>query len=128
MNAITRTEKKQLDVKQVTFRLNGRAVTGKETETIMQVAEREGVEIPRLCYQENIDTAGNCRSCVVEIRGERVLAPSCCRNVKEGIEVITNNARAVKSQRMVLELLQSNMPEAHYTRNNEVDKCLNNLF
>jgi len=122
MNAITRTEKKQLDVKQVTFRLNGRAVTGKETETIMQVAEREGVEIPRLCYQENIDTAGNCRSCVVEIRGERVLAPSCCRNVKEGIEVITNNARAVKSQRMVLELLQSNMPEAHYTRNNEVDK------
>jgi formate dehydrogenase major subunit len=122
MNAITRSEAIQQDTKQVTFRLNGRAVVGKETETILQVAEREGVEIPQLCYSESMDTAGNCRACVVEIRGERVLAPSCCRNAREGIEVITNNARAVKSQRMVIELLQSNMPEAHYTRNNEVDQ------
>ncbi len=122
MNAIVRSEMQQEDAKQVTFRLNGRAVVGKETETILQVAEREGVEIPQLCYSENMDTAGNCRACVVEIRGERVLAPSCCRNAKEGIEVITNNARAVKSQRMVIELLQSNMPEAHYTRHNQVDE------
>ena len=122
MNAITRNEVKQQDAKPVTFRLNGRAVTCKETDTILEVAQREGVEIPRLCYQDSLDTAGNCRSCVVEIRGERVLAPSCCRNPTNGMEVISNNARAVKSQRMVVELLKSNMPETQYTLNNEVDK------
>ncbi len=127
MNAITRNEIKQQDAKKVTFRLNGKAVTCKETETILEVAQREGVEIPRLCYQDSLDTAGNCRSCVVEIRGERVLAPSCCRNPREGMEVISNNARAVKSQRMVVELLKSNMPEAHYTLNNEVDKWATKL-
>ena len=122
MSAITRDQKKQQDAKQVTFRLNGKAVTGKENETILQVAKREGVEIPHLCSSDNLDAAGNCRSCVVEIRGERVLAPSCCRNPKEGMEVISNNARAVKAQRMVVELLKANQPETHYTLHNDVDK------
>ncbi len=43
---------------------------------------------------------GNCRTCMVEIKGERVLAPSCCRYPKEGMEVTTNSARALTSQKM----------------------------
>ncbi|MNR87814.1 Formate dehydrogenase H [compost metagenome] len=69
-----------------------------------------------------MDTAGNCRACVVEINGERVLAPSCCRNPTNGMKVNTESERAVKSQKLVLELLQSDMPEADYTRHNEVDE------
>jgi formate dehydrogenase major subunit len=122
MNAITRGEMLQIDSVSVSFKLNGRDVVAKANETIIQVAEREGVEIPRLCYKDGLDTAGNCRACMVEIKGERVLAPSCCRNATNGMEVTTDSERAVKAQKMVLELLQSDMPETEYTRNNEVDQ------
>ena len=106
----------------VSFKLNGRDVTGGANETIIQIAEREGVVIPRLCYKEGLDTAGNCRACMVEINGERVLAPSCCRNATNGMVVTSDSERAVRAQKMVLELLQSDMPEADYTRDNEVDQ------
>ncbi len=122
MNAITRSEMAQLEVPTVTFELNGREVTGRATDTLLTIAKREGIEIPHLCYKEGMDTAGNCRACVVEINGERVLAPSCCRNPTNGMKVNTESDRAVKSQKMVLELLQSDMPEADYTRHNEVDE------
>jgi formate dehydrogenase major subunit len=122
MNAITRSEMALLEVPTVTFELNGREVTGRATDTILTVAKREGIEIPHLCFKEGMDTAGNCRACVVEINGERVLAPSCCRNPTNGMKVNTESERAVKSQKLVLELLQSDMPEADYTRHNEVDE------
>jgi formate dehydrogenase major subunit len=122
MNAITRSEMAQLEVPTVTFELNGREVTGRATDTLLTIAKREGIEIPHLCYKEGMDTAGNCRACVVEINGERVLAPSCCRNPTNGMKVNTESERAVKSQKLILELLQSDMPETDYTRHNEVDE------
>jgi formate dehydrogenase major subunit len=84
------------------------------------------VEIPRLCYKPGLQAVGNCRACMVEIAGERVLAPSCCRSPTAGMVVTTNSARALKSQQMVLELLLADMPEKTpgrhlYTRHNEVD-------
>lgn len=122
MNAITRNEMAQLDVPTVTFELNGREVTGRATDTILTIAKREGIEIPHLCYKEGMDTAGNCRACVVEINGERVLAPSCCRNPVNGMKVNTESDRSIAAQKMVLELLSSDMPETDYTRHNEVDE------
>ncbi|MDB5727373.1 MAG: formate dehydrogenase subunit alpha [Noviherbaspirillum sp.] len=122
MNAINRNEIAQADAVSVSFRLNGRDVEGKAGETLLEIAQREGIAIPRLCYMEGLDTAGNCRACVVEIKGERVLAPSCCRNPVQGMEVTTDSERALRSQKMVLELLQSDMPETAYTRDNEVDR------
>lgn len=122
MNAITRNEMAQLDVPVVTFELNGREVTGRATDTLLTIAKREGIEIPHLCYKEGMDTAGNCRACVVEINGERVLAPSCCRNPSNGMKVNTESERAIASQKMVLELLMSDMPETDYTRHNELDQ------
>lgn len=74
-------------------------------ETILQAAERNGVAIPHLCYTEGMRPDGNCRACMVEIKGERVLAPSCARRPTEGMEVSSANDRARHSQRMVLELL-----------------------
>jgi formate dehydrogenase major subunit len=112
MNAITRT---------VRFEINGREVEALAHETLIQVADREGIDIPRLCYKEGMEAVGNCRSCMVEIDGERVLAPSCCRNPVQGMKVTTDSARAVASQKMVLELLLADMPETDYTRHNEVD-------
>ena len=70
---------------------------------------------------EGMRPDGNCRTCMVEIKGERVLAPSCCRYPKEGMEVTTNSARAVTSQKMSIELLLSDIPETSYTLNSELD-------
>jgi len=105
----------------VSFTLNGQTVVGSSAETILQTADRLGVEIPRLCYMEGMRADGNCRTCMVEIKGERVLAPSCCRYPTEGMDVTTNNARALISQKMSIELLLADMPETEYTRNSELD-------
>src|SRR3954470_684069 len=122
MNAVTRAELAQIETPVVRFKLNGQEVEARASETLIQVSDREGVEIPRLCYKPGLDTAGNCRACMVEIKGERVLAPSCCRTPTAGMEVTSDSDRAVAAQKMVLELLQSDMPEAEYTRHNEVDQ------
>jgi len=55
---------------------------------------------------------GNCRACVVEIKGERVLAPSCCRQPAKGMEVASDSPRALHSQKLVLELLKADAPAA----------------
>ena len=118
MTSMTREE---LSAMPVEFKLNGRDVVAFGNETIIQAAKRLGVEIPHLCYREGMRPDGNCRACMVEIKGERVLAPSCCRYPKEGMEVTTNSERAVTSQKMSLELLLSDVPEAEYTLNSELD-------
>jgi formate dehydrogenase major subunit len=105
----------------VKFSLNGTAVTCGSDQTILQAAEQYGVEIPRLCYKEGLRPDGNCRTCVVEIKGERALAPSCCRYPKDGMEVTTNSARAIASQKMCLELLLADIPERSYTLHSELD-------
>ncbi|MEB0136567.1 formate dehydrogenase subunit alpha [Actimicrobium sp. CCC2.4] len=122
MNAITRQDLSAIDVAMVEFTINGRAVSARSNETLIEVADREGIEVPRLCYKPGLDAVGNCRACMVEIDGERVLAPSCCRAPKAGMVVTTDSARALKAQQMVLEMLQSDMPETAYTRHNEVDQ------
>lgn len=121
MNAITRNRLAAIDAPTVEFKLNGKTVSARVDQTILQIAQRVGLEIPHLCYKDGMDAAGNCRACMVEIKGERVLAPSCCRAPQAGMEVQTDSVRAVASQKMVLELLLSDMPERAYTRHNEVD-------
>src|SRR5579863_9639826 len=112
---------KLLTTSAISFTLNGETVVCRPDETILETAQRHGVEIPRLCYMEGMRPDGNCRTCMVEIKGERVLAPSCCRYPKEGMEVTSNNARALISQKMSIELLLSDVPETAYTLNSELD-------
>ena len=95
----------------VAIQLDGRSVNAFEGETLLSVAKREGIDIPHLCFKEGYRPDGNCRACVVEVKGERVLAPSCCRAVAKGMEVTTDSPRARKSQKMVLEMLLADLPE-----------------
>ncbi|MBI2294976.1 MAG: formate dehydrogenase subunit alpha [Betaproteobacteria bacterium] len=118
---MTAMTKEELNAMPVEFKLNGRDVVGYANETIIQTAKRHGVEIPHLCYQEGMRPDGNCRACMVEIKGERVLAPSCCRKPAPGMEVFTDNARSLASQKMVLELLLSDMPKERHTLSSELD-------
>src|SRR5947208_16810153 len=80
----------------VVFTLDGREVAARPGETIWQVARREGVEIPHLCYspEPGYRADGNCRACMVEVAGERVLAPSCVRRPTPGMKVETESPRA----------------------------------
>jgi formate dehydrogenase major subunit len=105
----------------VSFTLNGASVACRSDQTILEAALAQGVEIPRLCYMEGMRPDGNCRTCMVEIKGERVLAPSCWRHPTEGMEVTSNSARAVTSQKMSIELLLADVPETAYTLNSELD-------
>ena len=102
---------KSNDLPLISFRLDGRTVEALEGETILQAAERHGVEIPRLCYKPGYRPDGNCRACVVEVAGERTLAPSCCRAVTPGMEVNASSERARSSQAMVVEMLLADLPE-----------------
>jgi formate dehydrogenase major subunit len=111
----------------IEFTLNGASVEALPGETIIQAARRTGTEIPHLCYTEGLRSDGNCRACVVEIEGERVLAPSCCRNPAKGMVVESNSERALKSQKLVLELLLSDMPEKSYTLDNELAQWADKL-
>ncbi len=102
---------KSADLPLVEFTLDGQRVQALEGETVLQAADRVGVEIPRLCYKAGMRPDGNCRACVVEVAGERVLAPSCCRAVTPGMQVQASSERARKSQKMVLEMLLADMPD-----------------
>lgn len=104
----------------ISFSLNGQTLQAHKGETILQVAKRSDIQIPHLCYKDGLKPDGNCRACMVEIDGERVLAPSCCRQPSEDMVVHSNNERAQKSQKMVLELLLSDMPDTQYTLHNEL--------
>ena len=96
----------------VTFTLNGQEVEAREGETIWQVANRLGIEIPHLCHSPDpgYRADGNCRACMVEIEGERVLAASCIRNPSPGMTVATASDRAKRAREMVFELLVADQP------------------
>jgi formate dehydrogenase major subunit len=115
-----RVSTQQLAMMPIEFKLNGKTVIGRPDEPIITTAKNNGVTIPHLCHGGNQRSDGNCRACVVEIKGERVLAPSCCRFPSAGMEVTTDSPRALASQKMVLELLLSDMSEESYTLNNKV--------
>src|ERR1700741_2454498 len=96
----------------IQFELDGQQVDAKPGETIWQVAKRQGHEIPHLCYSPARDYRpdGNCRACMVEIEGERVLAVSCKRTPAIGMKVKSQSDRAVKGRAMVMELLLADQP------------------
>jgi formate dehydrogenase major subunit len=104
----------------LTLTLDGREIEAHVGETILAAARRHGVELPHLCHHDGMRPAGNCRACVVEIDGERALAASCCRSVQAGQSIRTETDRVRRAQRMVLELLSTDQPEAPHTLRSEL--------
>ena len=94
------------------FKIDGKEYEAKKDETIWQVAKKNGIDIPHLCYSDEpgYRADGNCRACMVEIKGERTLAASCIRKPTEGMEITVNSKRAEKSRSMVFELLVADQP------------------
>jgi len=98
---------------QIKFTLDGKTVTAEPGESIWEVAKKQGTLIPHLCHKdsEGYRSDGNCRACMVEIEGERVLAASCIRTPTEGMVVNSQNERSANARKVVVEMLMADQPQ-----------------
>ncbi len=102
-----------------TLKIDGRDCGGREEETILEVAQENGIPIPALCYVEGLSAVGACRLCLVEIQGRPRLFPACMTVIEEGMEVFTNTERLKNYRRLILEMLFSE-------RNHTCAVCVSN--
>ena len=87
-----------------TLKLDGRDVSARADETILQIARQNGIFIPTMCELEGLSSPGACRLCLVEVKGSNKLLPACLTHADEGMEVTTNSERLVNYRRMIVEL------------------------
>ena len=92
----------------ITLKINGVEVTVPQGTTVLEAAHKANIDIPTLCFLKGINEVGDCRMCVVEIKGARTLMASCVYPVSEGMEVWTNTQKVIESRKKTLELILSN--------------------
>jgi formate dehydrogenase major subunit len=92
-------------MKEITLKIDGKEVKGKEGDTILDVCKANGIYIPTLCYLEGLTPYGGCRLCVVEIEGEKKLHTACTYPAKDGLVVRTNTETLNKYRKRIIELL-----------------------
>ncbi len=103
----------------VNLKINNIPISVEEGTTILDAAKRLNFHIPTLCNHPDLSVAGNCRVCVVEVKGARLLAASCATPVSEGMEVFTNSEKVRIARKHVVELLLSE-------HNADCTKCFKN--
>ena len=91
----------------ISLTIDGQAVTVPKETSILEAARSVGIDIPTLCWAENLTPVNVCRLCVVEADNSKALVPACSRACEAGSNIETNNKRVTKNRRMVLELLDS---------------------
>jgi NADP-reducing hydrogenase subunit HndD len=87
--------------------INNIAIEVPNGTTILEAARKAGVQIPTLCYLENVQAIGACRVCLVEVEGAKTLVASCVMPVSDGMKIHTNTRRVREARRTVVELLLS---------------------
>lgn len=88
-----------------TLVIDGRDVSARESQTILEAAQEEGIFLPTMCRLEGLSEVGACRLCLVEVRGVNKLLPACVTSVEEGMEVFTHSERLDRYRRTLLEFL-----------------------
>src|SRR5437763_12657621 len=96
-----------------TLTLNGTAVSFDPGATILEAARTAGVDIPTLCWYPKLPIVGNCRICLVSVKGQNKLLPACATPAAEGMEVATDSGAAVDNRRGVLDFLLERYPGEH---------------
>ena len=94
-----------------TLTINDKQVTAHAGQTLLQVCREQGIDIPTLCYLEDLFPSGACRMCVVEVEGARGLVPSCAFPAAKGQVVTTHSPRARRARKTIVELLLANHPQ-----------------
>jgi predicted molibdopterin-dependent oxidoreductase YjgC len=96
--------KKELSMDEITLTIDGKKVTGERGETILEVALRNGIDIPYLCYHPKVSKTGACRVCLVRVN-EKMLRASCVEPAADGMTVVTEDDYLISIRKWVLELL-----------------------
>lgn len=92
----------------INLKINGIDVTAPAGSTILEAANLAGIKIPTLCFLKDMNEVGDCRICVVEVKGARSLMAACVYPVSEGLEVYTNTPKVIDSRKKTLQLILSN--------------------
>lgn len=88
-----------------TLRINGVDVAGTDGQTVLAVAQENGIDIPTMCHLDGLSDTGSCRLCLVEVAGSNKLTPACITLVVEGMEVTTNSEQLIEHRRTITEML-----------------------
>lgn len=88
--------------------INGQQLSGRQGDTVLEIARRNKIEIPTLCHDPRLEPYSSCYLCVVEVDGMRGLQPSCSTRIAEGMQVVTQNEKITKARKAALDLLVSN--------------------
>jgi len=91
----------------ITVKIDGVDVSVEKGKSILDAAKKINIRIPSLCYHQDLCVAGNCRVCVVEIEGWRVLAASCATPVMPNMNIQTNTPKVRKARKDIIGLLVS---------------------
>jgi len=95
----------------VNIKINGININAHKGQTILQVSGENHITIPTLCFHKDLSPTGNCRICVVEVKGSRFLQAACVTQVWEGMEIETHNDKVISSRKLTLELMLANHPQ-----------------
>jgi len=87
--------------------VNNKKISAEQGTTILVAAKQNGINIPSLCYLENIHQFGSCRICSVEVEGARTLQVACMTEVRDGMVVHTNSKRVLSARKILYELMLS---------------------
>src|SRR5690606_5520993 len=91
----------------VTLKIDDRDVSGRDDETVLEVARENGLDMRTRCQVDGLSSVGACRLCLVEVKGVPKLLPACTTYVTEGMEVWTSTERINRYRRQIVELLFS---------------------
>jgi NADH dehydrogenase/NADH:ubiquinone oxidoreductase subunit G len=93
----------------LTLTIDGQTVEIEPGATILKAAQSMGIDIPTICYHDATTSNALCRTCVVEVEGQRLLQPACIVKAVNGMQVNTKSERVIRSRRTILEMLASTM-------------------
>jgi NADH-quinone oxidoreductase subunit G len=100
-----------METKMINIKINGNDYQAPDGITILDACKRTGIEIPTLCYLEDVARNSSCGVCVVEVKGARSLVRACTACVREGTEIVTNSARIRDARKTNVELILANHPK-----------------
>src|SRR3990167_4540590 len=95
---------------EIEIEIDGRKLSAKPNQTVIQVADEAGIYIPRFCYHKHLSVAANCRMCLVEVEKSPKALPACATPVMPGMKVFTKSEKTIAAQRAVMEFLLINHP------------------
>jgi predicted molibdopterin-dependent oxidoreductase YjgC len=95
----------------INIAIDGKKIEAQEGQTVLQVARENGINIPTLCYHKDLSPTGNCRMCVVNVKGSRFLQAACVTQVWEGMEIDTQSQQVIASRKLTLEMMLANHPQ-----------------